>query len=205
MGDNGEMTATMLITANQTLAAVPGEQPLIVVDRVVDGRFVARTADGSTLTMRKAISCLVTPVVGDEVLTARAGGETYVLAILRRAPAMETVPLRIETEGDLDFVARRISLRAGILDVVSDAVTMVGEIFNTLFRHSKRIVGSETVIAKSTTLRAGERVSVIANADVQQAGVLSQSVEGPLAVSSHTAIVTASADIRLNGERINVG
>ena len=149
-------------TANRAVPMLAPELLVLVVDSVDDGRFLARAADGSILAMRQAVSCLVTPVPGDRVLTVRAGGETYILAVLERAPGLEAVPLRIETEGELDFVARRISFRAGILDVFGDAVTMMGDAFNTLFRRSKRIVGSETVIAKSTTLRAGERVSVIA-------------------------------------------
>ena len=192
-------------TANRAVPMLAPELLVLVVDSVEDRRFLARAADGSILAMRHAVSCLVTPIPGDRVLTVQAGGEIYVLAVLERAPGMEAVPIRIETDGEFDFVARRISFRAGILDVFADAVTMVGDAFNTLFRRSKRIVGSETVIAKSTTLRAGERVSVIAQADVQQAGVLSQTVDGPIAINSHTAVVTASADIRLNGERINVG
>jgi hypothetical protein len=175
------------------------------VDAVVGRKFTARAGDGSALSMRKAVSCLVTPEPGDRVLAAEAGGETYILAVLERAPGREAAPLRIETEAEIELVARRISLRAGVLDVLTDAVTMVGDAFNTLFRRSKRIVGSETVIARSTSLHAGERVSVIAQADVQQAGVLSQTVHGPFAISSQTAVVTARADIRLNGERINVG
>jgi len=139
------------------------------------------------------------------VLTAAVGGETFVLAVLERQGGARDVAIRIETAGDLDIVARRISLRAGVFDVLTDAVTIVGDALNTLFRRSKRIVGNETVVAQSTTLHAGQRVAVIAQADVQQAGVLSQTVAGPLAISSHTAVVTAKADIRLNGERINVG
>ena len=176
-----------------------------VVDHVVDRQFVAVADDGSLLPMRQAVSCLVTPIAGDRVLTAQAGGQTFILAILERSPVNDIPPLRIETDGDIEFVARRISFQTGILDIFSQAVTMMGDAYNTLFRRSKRVVGNETVIAKSTTLRAGERVSIIAHADVQQAGVLSQTVEGPLAINTHTTVLTADADIRLNGERINVG
>jgi uncharacterized protein DUF3540 len=179
--------------------------PVAIVEEVANGRVTARAADGSTLSMRKAVSCLVTPEPGDRVLTADAGGEVYVLAVLERAPGKEAALLRIETPGEIEFTARRIALRAGVVDVLAEAVTMVGDAFNTLFRRSKRVVGNETVVARSTTLHAGERVSVITQADIQQAGVLSQTVDGPLAISSQIAVVTARSDIRLNGERINVG
>lgn len=168
------------------------------------GRFTAQAPDGSDVSLRLAVSCLVPPSAGDRVLTAEALGETFILAILER-PGAEAQPLRITSDVGIELVAPHISLRSGVVDIVSDALNMVGNAYNSLFRRSKRIIGAETVIAKSTTLHAGDRVSVIAQADVQQAGILSQTVEGPLAVSSRTAVITAAADIRLNGERINVG
>jgi hypothetical protein len=199
------MTEQLTLPAVNTANGMPEHAfPMLVVESAAAGQFIAKAADGSLLTMRQAVSCLVTPVAGDRVLTVQAGGETFILAVLERQSSA-TQRLRIETAGELEFVARRISFQSGILDVFSDAVTMMGDAFNTLFRRSKRVVGNETVIAKSTTLRAGERVSVIAQADVQQAGVLSQTVDGPLSINTHTTVLTANADIRLNGERINVG
>jgi Protein of unknown function (DUF3540) len=186
-------------------APLQAVQAAYVIDTVAGRELASTAADGSRVIMRAAVSCLVAPLPGDRVLTAEVGGETFVVAVLERQSGARDVAIRIETAGDLDIVARRISLRAGVLDVLSDAVTMVGDALNTLFHRSKRIVGNETVVARSTTLHAGQRVSVIAQADVQQAGVLSQTVAGPLAISSHTAVVAAKADIRLNGERINVG
>lgn len=179
--------------------------PEVTVDSVSGREITGRTADGSALTMRQAVSCLITPMPGDQVLTATAGGTTYVIAVLERPAAGNAPALRIETEGDIEFIARRISLRASIVDVVGDAMNMMGDAFNALFRRSKRIIGTDTTIAKSTTLRTGDRVAVVAGADVQHAAAASQTVEGPIAISSHTAVLTANADIRLNGERINVG
>ena len=193
------------VTVALAKLAVPAPQSVAVVDAVVGRSVAARMADGSVVSMRKAVSCLVAPEPGDRVLTAEADGEVYVLAVLERAPGRHSATLRIETEAEIEFVAKRISLRAGILDVLTDAVTMMGDSFNTLFRRSKRVVGNETVVARSTSLHAGQRVAVVTQADVQHAGVLSQTVDGPLAITSQTAVVTAKSDIRLNGERINVG
>jgi hypothetical protein len=176
-----------------------------VVERVEGRDITCTAADGSSMAMRRAVSCLVQPIPGDRVLTATAGGTPYVIAVLERARGDDAPSLRIEAEGDIELIARRISLRAGVVDVVGDAMNMMGDAFNALFRRSKRIIGTDTTIAKSTTLRTGDRVAVVAGADVQHAAVASQTVDGPIAISSHTAVLTANADIRLNGERINVG
>ena len=205
MKNMAQGTTGMWRAADGALPAVTDAARLMTIQSLAGRRLTAIAADGSCVHARRAVSCLVTPIPGDLVLTTQAGGQTYILAVLERASDGEALPLRIETEGDLDFVARRISFRAGFLDILADAVTMVGDAFNSLFRLNKRVVGSDTVIAKRTTLHTGERVSVVAQADVHHAGLFSQTVDGPIAINSETAVVSAKADIRINGERINMG
>jgi hypothetical protein len=186
-------------------APVTARSPVAVIDHVDGQGLIATISNGATVPMRRAFSCLVVPQPGDRVLTAEADGVLYAIAVLERPATDQSLPMRIETTGDLELVARRISLRAGVLDVVSQSVTMMGDAFNALFRQSKRVIGHDSLVAKSTSLRTGERVSIVSGADVSQAGIASQTVDGPIAINSQTAVLSARSDIRLNGERINVG
>ncbi|MEM5581717.1 MULTISPECIES: DUF3540 domain-containing protein [unclassified Roseibium] len=162
-----------------------------------------RDPGGDRVAARCAVSCLISPVPGDRVLTAEADGQLYVLAVLERQNADE--PLKIETAGGLVLSARRISIKTGVFDMVAETANLVGNTFNSLFRTSKRIAGTDETIAQSTSVSAHQRVSVIAGSDVHKAGVFSQNIESAMAQSAHTAVVTAKTDIRLNAERINVG
>jgi len=198
-------TKTTDLTDTTTTAApiAATETRVLTIESCDGGLFLVCAADGETIAARQAVSCLVTPVPGDRVLTTLADGQCYVLAVLER-PQADT-PVSIETPGDLVLSARRISIKAGVFDLVAEAANLVGHAFNSLFRTSKRVAGTDESIAQSTTVSAHERVSVIAGSDVHRAGVFSQTVESAMAQSAHTAVVTAKTDIRLNAERINVG
>ena len=202
MGE-GESEGAAAEVANAAFQAPAAAELRTATIEAGDGsRLFMGGPDGAMIDLHRAPSCLVAPAAGDRVLVAEAGGRAYVLAVLEREG---DAPLRIETDGDLELVADRISLKASVFELAAGTATLVGRAFNSMFRTIKRVAGTETVIAQSTSLSAGERVSTVAGADVQQAGVFSQHVDGALAVKSHTAIVSAKTDIRLNGERINVG
>jgi len=185
------------------LATITAQAQVLTVDLDETGTLLVTDPEGQKTAARQAVSCLVAPAAGDRVLAAFADGTYYVLAVLERQDA--EVPLRIETQGDLVVSARRVSIKTGVFDLVAEAANLVGDVFNSLFRTSKRVAGTDETIAQSTTVSAHERVSVIAGSDVHKAGVFSQKVESAMAQSAHTAVVTAKTDIRLNAERINVG
>ena len=182
---------------------VPGAG-LATVESVEGDDFAILLTDGTGTKARRATSCLVSPAPGDKVLAVQVEGVAFVLAVLERHPENH-VPLRIETAHELEIVAERITIRSRFLGMLANKVTAVGDTWNSLFLETQRVVGVERVTAKSTTLNAEERVAVIAGADVQRSTVFSQQVDGPAAIKSKTTVITSDSDIRLNGERINVG
>jgi hypothetical protein len=194
--------------ATRPLPADGGAAPealsrVLTVESCHGPEFMLRGADGGPLAARRAVSCLVEPTTGDKVLTAVSNEQAYVLAVLERADG--DAPVTIAAPGELVLSAKRISIRTEVFDLVAEAANLVGNAFNSLFRTSKRVAGTDEMIARSTTVSAHERVSVIAGSDVHRAGVFSQSIDSAMAQSAHTAVVTAKTDIRLNAERINVG
>lgn len=208
MNMNEDLSVTDLMNpaaqASPVVTAGVLPQSRVLTVETCDGVcLVVHSREGETVPARQAVSCLVSPVAGDRVLTTFADGQCYVLAVLERAQV--DAPVRIETPGDLVLSARRISIKAGVFDLVAEAANLVGHAFNSLFRTSKRVAGTDETIAQSATVSAHERVSIIAGSDVHKAGVFSQTIESAMAQSAHTAVVTAKTDIRLNAERINVG
>jgi len=192
-------------TGEGRLSSIAGESALATVRTMDDGRTVLSLSDGSTASMRRAVSCLVAPEPGDRVLTAEADGVHYVLAVLERPGADRTSPVRIETDGELIIAADTITLKTAVLNILARKLTAIGEAWNSLFKNTQRIVGVETVTASTTTLNAAERVSVISGSDVQKASVFSQQIDGPSATKAKTSVVTSEGDIRLNAERVNIG
>jgi len=196
-------------TAGEDLVAIRAQagpvarQQVRTVELADDAGPCLQDPRGEPVPARRAVSCLIEPAAGDKVLTAEAGGQVYVLAVLERPD--EALPLHIDTKRDLRISANRISLKTGVFDLVTDAANLVGNAFNSLFRTSKRVTGTDETIAQSSTVSAQQRVSVIAGSDVHKAGVFQQSVESAASQSAHVAVVTAKTDIRLNAERINVG
>lgn len=194
---------TDTVTGEISMLAPASSAQVLTLGCEEAGSLFVNSADGQKVAVRKAVSCLVAPAAGDRVLATLADGHWYVLAVLERQDY--AVPMRIETEGDLVLSARRVSIKTGVFDLVAEAANLVGDAFNSLFRTSKRVAGTDETIAQSTTVSAHERVSVIAGSDVHKAGVFSQNIESAMSQSAHTAVVTAKTDIRLNAERINVG
>jgi len=190
-------------SASAPLTAVASPTQILTAGLDAGGSLFVSSGDDQQFAARQAVSCLVAPAPGDRVLATFAEGRYYVLAVLERQDA--EAPLIVATNGDLVLSARRVSIKAGVFDLVAEAANLVGDAFNSLFRTSKRVAGTDETIAQSTTVSAHERVSVIAGSDVHKAGVFSQNIESALAQSAHTAVVTAKTDIRLNAERINVG
>lgn len=176
---------------------------VLSVDTCDEGKLFLFSADGARTAARRAVSCLIEPVSGDSVLTAEVEGRLYVLAVLERQNI--EAPLSIETPGELVVSAKRVSIKAGVFDLVTEAANLVGNAFNSLFRTSKRVSGTDEMIAESSSVSAHQRVSIIEGADVHKAGVFSQNIESAMTQSAHAAVVTAKTDIRLNAERINVG
>lgn len=202
-GQNGEPSGKTEIAETIGATAV-----LTEVKDGADASGVFRLVQpcGTGIAARKAVSCLIAPQPGDKVLISTVENTTYILTVLERPDCADgEQQLRLETPGHLHIAAEHITLHAKAVSFVAGTLTMVGGLFNSLFKVSRRISGRDSQVAKVATTRAVDRVSVTDNADIQSAGLISQDVDGPVAVRGDVALLRARGDIRFDGERINVG
>lgn len=144
---------------------------------------------------RRALSCVVEPLVGDRVAAASASdGCVFILHVLERL-APGTASLSVAGASGLQVRQQSIALHAGKQLVLSSA-------------------GDVDVTAATGSLRLSARnlfVSVI-DSIVEQAnhyvGKFAQCLldaRSLLRITGGDAIVTATRDVKIDGERINLG
>ncbi|MFD1200029.1 DUF3540 domain-containing protein [Brucella gallinifaecis] len=87
--------------ATHALKIAPPEQAVgEVVKLLTDGSLIVE-CQGRGWHCRRAVSCLLTPDCGDNVLVAGGGGELWVIAVLQRAAPYNAT--RLTVEGDLQI------------------------------------------------------------------------------------------------------
>lgn len=175
------------------------------VERLEGRDILIKREDGSVQKSVKAFSCLAQPEPGDIVLTAENAGTTYVLAILERPPASDQAPLALTSEAPIRMKAPRISFETPVFELAAGSISFVAGLFHSLFKESNRIAGVDRCSSASATQTTGSRLTVVHQSDVQKAAEFSQTVNGGMVVQSKTAVINTESDLRLNGERVNVG
>lgn len=144
---------------------------------------------------RQALSCLVTPQVGDRVLLAgTADGRLYVLHVLDRTDrecATLTVP-----------GAQRLSIRQGSVDVAAArgiALRAGHEVEITA------VQGPLMLTARNLFASAAESIVHTASSYVGQVEQFLVSARQLLRLHGEQAIVTARQDAKIDAERISLG
>ena len=161
-----------------------------VVSMAGNGEAVLR----SGLVARRAVSCLVEPQVGDEVLCCRDASGSNLVAVLARNSG-SGVEISSPGEGDIQLRASKFSLRStkdielrGFGDVLIEAplgklVMNVEDLFQTVRKNLVQL--GKNMITKTTNwhFRA----------------------EGTVLSDSENHVITAKRDLRMDAERINMG
>jgi hypothetical protein len=198
--------------------------------RVVDvqERRCRLEAASGTYNARQAISCLVTPCVGDHVLAAvDSHGNAYVLAILEREQAAVN---QIDFDGEVQLRVRRGRLAitsqegmdlasAGRIRAISEdlevqAVTGAVHLQDGMLqagRLNTRIGAihwlAETVdgIAERITQRVKRVYRNVEEFEQVKAGRMDYLVRKLLSFRSRYTVLTAKEDVKVDGERIHIG
>lgn len=179
------------------------------------------------LPARRAISCLVRPEPGDEVLISQTGDELWVLAILSRPG---DAPIRLVAEGDLEIAAEggrlalagrtgidlatpeiarvtagTLALHARTARAVIDDVVHVGKQLAAYVERVK-LVGQaiESVIDRVMT-RAKRSYRFIEEGDHLRCADLDHRASETLHLTAANAFVTAHGVVKLDGEQIHMG
>lgn len=182
---------------------------------VLTVRVRTESDDDVEVRARRALSCLVSPNLGDRVLLARLGdGSSFVLAVLEREE--EDAELRIASDrsisieapaGRVDVVASEgISLvTAGKLSASFDTLMAVGQRVLADARKATLVGGVVETIADVLAQRLKRSTRVVTGVDQLRAGHADYQVDKALRIHSENAFVTASQVVKLDGENIHLG
>jgi hypothetical protein len=218
----------MSIMAVKKLADREVFQDIGIVESIEDsGACTIKTPDG-VYRATPAVSCLVEPERGDEVLFAgRQDGDLHVLAIIERTVEG---PTRIGARGDIDFTAKegRLSFVAkeGIDLVTSATLAMASSAFKLNTRTGDIFVEKLTVLAQkalaeveAVKLFAGlfdsvvERVSQKVNRSFRFVELIDQvrskqidyRAEENMSLRGHNTLINADLLTKIDADQVQIG
>jgi hypothetical protein len=191
-------------------------------------RMTVRVGDDD-VRARRALSCLVTPELGDRVLLAQVrDGTWFVLAVLDRS---EDGPVRVGTsdrslsieaaDGRVDIVAPEgvgvathgnLRVTSATAEVHTGAASMTFDTLTTLGRRALSHIKKSTVVGEVLETVAdvvAERLKrsyrVVREIDQLRSGTIDHQADKALRVHAENAFITAAEVVKLDGENIHLG
>jgi hypothetical protein len=190
------------------------------------GALEVRTPSG-TYQARRAVSCLVAPEEGDQVLVALTqAGRCYVLAVLER----DSADVEVATEGDLTirlpkgrfqlltqlgaklvsakdltFTSSRFNLHALDGNLVLGRLTYVGRYVRSEIERIKSLAGTMDTVLERLSLRAKRSYRTVEGLDQLRAGQIQHRAEKNCSLHGENAVVTADELVKVDGEQIHLG
>jgi len=190
------------------------------------GRLEVRCSSG-TYPARRAVSCLVAPEEGDQVLVALTGaGGCYVLAVLDR----ESEAVELTAEGDLTIrlprgrfrllsqlgaklvsakeltvVSHRFNLNALDGNVALGRLTYVGRYLRSEIERIKSLAGTVDSVLERLSLRAERSYRTVTGLDQLRAGQIHHRAEQNCSLHGENSLVTAEELVKVDGEQIHLG
>jgi len=175
---------------------------------------------------RKSVSCLIEPLVFDEVLlSSNHNGNTYILAVLERERDVQSdiifegdVSVKVKN-GDLGFVAEKIDLKGNDIDLVSKDLdirslrgkasisdfTFLGRVFRGNIKAVSIISKTMSSITERLTQKARQSYRWIEGLDKTEAGRLLFSAKESLLMKGKRSSLIAEKKVKIDGEKIHLG
>ena len=183
------------------------------------GSGLVVAVEGVELVFVRAVSCLVEPVAGDEVLVFAAPGTCHVLAVLTRrglgdvtlslpdpsgALTISAPSLRLESAARLDLAAPEVAVTTRRMHVVTDVLTQIARLASVIGETLTTAVGRQSTVARQIDVKAENRNTTICGLNNERLGT--HVTQSELSTAS-AAIVTVHArdDIRLDAKRVTIG
>lgn len=204
-----------VIQETGTIADV--EDDVFVVD-ASSGRYRARCA----------VSCLVEPERGDEVLFAgRTSGDLYVLSVLAR-PGSDTVRLRVpgdlvmkldrgklvvaSAEGidlltgrDISMMSKGLEIRTNQANLVFDHLAYLGKKALAELEQVRTVVGLFDSVLERFSQRVKRSYRVVEQYDQLRAEQIDYAATSNLRLRGKNAMITAKALVKVDGSQIHLG
>jgi hypothetical protein len=186
------------------------------------------SSDEGELLAKRAISCLIEPVIGDHVLVAGdLNEEVFVIAVLER---LDASPLTIAVDGDLTLGVPRgrlcIAAGKGIDLVTASDMTLTGSELTVrapkghVFLDHLTYLGSKVFAQAQAVKLVGElfdavfdRIShkvkrsykVVEELDHVRSGQIDYRAEKNMSLKAQNALITAEELIKMDGDQIHLG
>lgn len=198
------------------------EEPATGTRRV----FVVRT-EGGEVTARRAVSCLLAPAIGDEVLVADLAGTAWILAVLERAPG---APNELTVEGDLvvsapsgrcsfaaqegidlvsakdvKVVAGGVSISASEGNVALDRLTFLTGALRAELEQARVVMDRCDTFVERATSRVARSHRVVTELDQVKAGQIDWRAEKCAQLHAEHLLMTSDDLVKIDGEQIHVG
>jgi len=182
----------LTLPAATPLAASPWSQTCIAM-READG--LLRLDDGRAA--QPALSCLLQPMVGDQVVVWQGPDQAYVTQILLRTAEAMAAEAVLSVAGH-----SRLSIRQAQLDLTASEVLKLrclDDVELTSLRGAVRTSARDILSAASDSLVQTARHWIA------QAELAALQVTGLLRAHSQQTLITAEKDMKLDAERISLG
>ncbi|NUP06022.1 MAG: DUF3540 domain-containing protein [Polyangiaceae bacterium] len=188
--------------------------------------FVLAARGEVVANVRRAAGCLLEPKVGDKVLWARQGTESFILSVLTRGSDAQAV---LSVEGDVELRARRgkvavvgerevevssggevsinapsVTVRSLATKLLSASVSVVGQALDANLEKVRVVAGivdSRLERLSQTLKRSYRRVEEV---DQVKAGQIVMSAEGNASLHADNTLMTANKLVKLNGEQVHI-
>jgi hypothetical protein len=192
----------------------------------VAGRDLRVRTPRGEVAARRAASCLLEPVIGDEVLLVHHERGAHVLAVLERD---EEAPARLSVEGDLSIAAggrasvsgregvdlltpgdaviaagtARVHAKSG--EVMIDALAYLGDRLTAQVDRIKTVARSAESVAERWVQRAERAYRFISRTEVVRAEYLEMEARSAFHVKAEATLVNSAGLTKIDGAQIHLG
>lgn len=200
----------------------------------IEGRVVIIESGGRRYRAKRAISCLVDPLLGDLVIVAVGDhdGAGHVLAVLERPEleAGQTSQATLSVEGDLTLrttsgrvqiaaqegvdivtakeakvVAGSVSVSASQGSLMVEAMSVVGSVLKAEVDRVKVVGRALDHVFDRFTQRVKASYRTVEELDRLRAKNIDHVAEGTMKVHAREAVVTADGLVKMDAEQIHLG
>lgn len=195
----------------------PGVTAGVVLRLAGPDFFVA--LDGVESRAMRAVSCLVEPVIGDEVLVFARADACHILAVLTRSDlgdarlslpdragrlTVEAQSIGFQARTRIDLAAPEVAVATRRMHVVADVLTRITRLASLIGETLTVAVGRQSTVARQIDVKADTRSTTVTGIDTERLGTRVTQAE---LTASTTCVATlhAKEDIRLDAKRVTIG
>lgn len=188
----------------------PPESASGVVTHCFDDGSLMVESEGRGWHCRRAVSCVIAPEPGDNVLIAGTGNQVWLLAVLERAGTgaaeLNVVgDLHIHSNGELSLSSTTFSVQAAQGDCHVTEMTYSGEKLSAWLSLS-RVVGKRAETVWETLTQISHYVFRHTRQTEQvRAGQLDMQAEHSARLHAKNTFITSKAIAKIDSEQIHVG